>query len=101
MRYLSGIARLKIFIVHLRWQNAGERVKAGVERTRAVGTKSGRTISWPPVVLDRVRLAELRNAGESWRTIAAQLGVSAGTVRRAYSQTAVSKPPSNKLRRRQ
>jgi DNA invertase Pin-like site-specific DNA recombinase len=67
-----------------------ERVKAGLERARVVGTKSGRKIGRPPVVLDRVRLADLRATGASWRDIAAQLGVSAGSVRRAYSQTAVS-----------
>ena len=73
-----------------------ERVKAGIERARTVGTKSGRKIGRPPVVLDRVRLAELRNAGAPWRTIAAQLGVSAGSARRAYAKTAVSKPARTK-----
>ena len=68
-----------------------ERVRAGLERARAVGTKSGRPIGAPPVVFDRARLMELRNAGESWRTIACALKVSAGTVRRAYSQ-AMSEP---------
>ena len=62
-----------------------ERVKAGLERAKIVGTKSGREIGRPPVVLDRLRLAELRNAGASWRTIASALGVSVGTVRRSYA----------------
>jgi len=61
-----------------------ERVKAGIERARTVGTKSGRRIGRPPVVLDRARLVELRNGGASWRNIAAVLKVSVGTVRRAY-----------------
>jgi DNA invertase Pin-like site-specific DNA recombinase len=69
-----------------------ERVKAGIERARTVGTKSGRPIGAPPVVFDRARLVELRRAGQSWRTIARVLKVSVGTVRRAYShsQAAVS-----------
>jgi DNA invertase Pin-like site-specific DNA recombinase len=69
-----------------------ERVKAGIERARTVGTKSGRPIGAPPIVFDRARLAELRNAGQSWRAIASVLKVSVGTVRRAYShsQAAVS-----------
>jgi hypothetical protein len=66
-------ARLsELFIGHLRGQHAVERVKAGTPR--ALGMNSGRTIGRPPVVLDRVRLAVLCNAGESWLTIAAQLG---------------------------
>lgn len=64
-----------------------ERVKAGLERARAVGTKSGRPIG----VFDRARLIQMRNAGASWRAIACALKVSAGTVRRSYSQ-AVSEP---------
>jgi DNA invertase Pin-like site-specific DNA recombinase len=67
-----------------------ERVKAGIERARTVGTKSGRPIGAPPVVFDRARLVELRKAGESWRTIASVLKVSVGTVRRAYPRAAVS-----------
>jgi DNA invertase Pin-like site-specific DNA recombinase len=73
-----------------------ERVKAGLERARLVGTKSGRKIGRPPVVLDRARLVELRNTGASWRDIASVLEVSVGTVRRAYSRTTVSQPPLQK-----
>jgi DNA invertase Pin-like site-specific DNA recombinase len=58
---------------------AAERVKAGLERARAVGTNSGRPIGAPPVVFDFARLVELCRAGESWRTIASVLKVSAGT----------------------
>jgi DNA invertase Pin-like site-specific DNA recombinase len=67
-----------------------EQVKAGIERARIVSTKSGRPIGAPPVVFDRARLVDLRNAGQSWRTIAWVLKVSVGTVRRAYPRAAVS-----------
>jgi DNA invertase Pin-like site-specific DNA recombinase len=40
-----------------------ERVKAGLERARIVGTRSGRPIGAPPAVFDCARLVELRNAG--------------------------------------
>jgi hypothetical protein len=69
---------------------AAERVKDGLERARAVGSKSGRPIGALPVVFDRARLVELRHACESWRTIASVLKVNAGTAR-AYSR-AVQNP---------
>ena len=64
----------------------------GVERPRTVSTNSGRTIPRPPVVLDPVRLAELRNSANPG-------GPSRGSARAesrdrtpACSQTAGSKP---------
>ena len=61
-----------------------ERVKAGLEHARARGTKSGAPIGRPRVIFDRAQVVARRAAGESWRDIAAALGVGAGTVRRAY-----------------
>ena len=62
-----------------------ERVIAGLEHARARGTKSGAAIGRPRVVFDRVKVIELRDAGRSWRQIAAALSVGVATVRRVYS----------------
>ena len=55
-----------------------ERVRAGLNRVKAVGTRSGKPIGRPRAVFGRDRARELRAQGWSWR-----LGVSAATVRRA------------------
>jgi DNA invertase Pin-like site-specific DNA recombinase len=70
-----------------------ERILAGLEHARCRGTKSGQRIGRPPVVLDRLRLVELRDAGASWRTIASTLGISTGTARAVY-HSGVQKPPA-------
>jgi DNA invertase Pin-like site-specific DNA recombinase len=69
-----------------------ERVKAGLDRARTAGTKSGAPIGRPPVVFDRARVSQLRTAGQSWRQIAVALSVSTRTARRAYEQGSVAKP---------
>jgi DNA invertase Pin-like site-specific DNA recombinase len=56
-----------------------ERVRAGLRAARAKGTRLGR----PRVTVDAAQIALLRNQGASWATIAKQLGVGEGTVRRA------------------
>ena len=61
-----------------------ERVVSGLEYARKHGTKSGNAIGRPKAVFDRAKVAELRDAGESWRDIADLLGVGVGTVRRVY-----------------
>ncbi len=53
-----------------------ERVKAGLRNARAKGKKLGR----PKKIVDRARIAALRESGRSWREIADELGVSVGTV---------------------
>jgi len=69
-----------------------ERVVAGIEHARVHGTKSGSAIGRPHVVFDRARVIELRDAGRSWREMAAALAVSVRTVRRVYE--GVAKPSS-------
>lgn len=64
-----------------------ERVRAGLERARAQGTRSGKPVGRPKVVLDRSKAVELRNLGKPWREIALTFGVGVTTVRRAYSLT--------------
>ena len=61
-----------------------ERVRAGLDRARSNGTKSGKPIGRPRVVVDRDQVVALRRDGLSWSQIATRMGVSQGTVRRAY-----------------
>lgn len=60
-----------------------ERVKAGLDRARATGTRSGRAIGRPLVIFDRGKAIDLRGQGASLRAIARKTGVSYGSVRRA------------------
>jgi DNA invertase Pin-like site-specific DNA recombinase len=53
-----------------------ERVRAGLRNARAKGKRLGR----PRVDVDAARIATLRASGLSWPKIAAELGVSVGTV---------------------
>lgn len=64
-------------------QRISERVRAGLGRARSEGTKSGKPIGRPRVILRRAQVAELRTQGMSWREIASQTGASTGTVRRS------------------
>ncbi|HSR06936.1 MAG TPA: recombinase family protein [Bryobacteraceae bacterium] len=61
-----------------------ERVRAGLDRARAHGTRSGKPVGRPRVVFRRDQVVELRNQDKSWRTIARECGVGVTTVRRAY-----------------
>ena len=61
-----------------------ERVRAGLSRAKAQGTRSGNAVGRPRVVVDRAKLFELRNAGRSWREIARECHVGVTTVRRAW-----------------
>ena len=61
-----------------------ERVRAGIDRARIKGTKSGQAIGRPRVILRRDDVAQLRQDGLSWSQIAAATGATIGTVRRAY-----------------
>jgi len=61
-----------------------ERVRAGLERARAQGTRSWRPVGRPRVIFRHDHVFELRNQGQSWRQISKQCGVGVTTVRRAY-----------------
>jgi DNA invertase Pin-like site-specific DNA recombinase len=67
-----------------------ERVRAGLRNARAKGKHLGR----PRAVVDRSKIATLRNEGLSWAKIADQLGVGEGTVYRAAGASA--KNPSSR-----
>jgi len=60
-----------------------ERVKAGVEHAKKVGTRSGNPIGRPVKVFRRDEALRLRAGGKSIREIARQLHVGKGTVERA------------------
>jgi DNA invertase Pin-like site-specific DNA recombinase len=60
-----------------------ERVKAGLRNARSKGKRLGR----PGVVVDRIKLTELRAGGASIRQIASSLGSSVGTISRTLSST--------------
>lgn len=60
-----------------------ERVKAGLERARLLGTKTGNPIGRPRRVFDIEEARRMRSQGLSEREVAAQMGVGKTTVRRA------------------
>jgi len=66
-----------------------ERVRAGLRNART----KGKTLGRPRVTVDVAKIARLRAFGASWRAITLQLGVSAGTAKRAFYS--LSKNPSD------
>jgi DNA invertase Pin-like site-specific DNA recombinase len=74
-----------------------ERVIAGIEHAKARGTKSGAAIGRPRAVFDRAAVVELRESGQSWRQIAAALGISTGTARTVF-KAGVQKPLAKETR---
>jgi DNA invertase Pin-like site-specific DNA recombinase len=66
-----------------------ERVRAGLRNARA----KGKTLGRPRVTVDAARIASLRASGASWQSITLQLGISAGTAKRAFYN--LSKNPSD------
>jgi len=69
-----------------------ERVRAGMERAKVTGTRSGQPIGRPKVIFRRDEVQQLREDGLSWSQIASRLGVSVRTVRRAVES--MPGPPS-------
>ena len=65
-----------------------ERVRAGLRNARA----KGKTLGRPRVTVDAAQIARLRASGLSWPKIAAEMGVSVGTVYQAARS--LSKIPS-------
>ncbi len=79
-----------------------ERVRAGLDRAKAQGTRSGRPVGRPRVIVRRDEVVELRMNGHSWRQIARRQGVSVASARRAYcrysdAQAACQNPEEAKL----
>jgi DNA invertase Pin-like site-specific DNA recombinase len=67
------------------------RVRSGLAAARTRGQQLGR----PRVAVDAARIACLRASGASWQMITAQLGISAGTAKRAFYR--LSKNPSRSV----
>lgn len=61
-----------------------ERVRAGLDRARLHGTRTGNAIGRPRRVFDRAAVVKLRADGLSWPRIARQLGVGVGTAVRTF-----------------
>jgi len=61
-----------------------ERVRAGLELARTLGTRSGNPVGRPRRLFSRDKVIELRAQGRSWREIAKECHAGATTVRRAY-----------------
>ena len=66
-----------------------DRVKSGIAAARSKGKRLGR----PMVRVDATRIAALRDSGASWSAITRQLGISAGTAKRAYYSLSKNPPP--------
>jgi len=62
-----------------------ERTRAGLDRAREKGTRTGRPIGRPRLVFHRDQVQELRKEGLSWRQIARRVGASSTAVRRAHA----------------
>ena len=67
-----------------------ERVRAGLSRARAQGTRSGNPVGRPKVIFDRQKVTDLRDQGRPWREIARACGAGVTTVRRAYGSMMVA-----------
>jgi DNA invertase Pin-like site-specific DNA recombinase len=67
-----------------------ERVRAGLDRARLHGTRSGKAVGRPKKVVNGETVVKLKQQGKSWREIARACRVGATTVRRAYRSTAAS-----------
>ena len=75
-------------------EERAEAIKAGQARAMANGKKVGR----PKAIFDRDEVVRLRdNEGLSWSKIAERVGVSVGTVRRAYKAMRRVGPPGSGL----
>jgi DNA invertase Pin-like site-specific DNA recombinase len=57
-----------------------DRVRSGIASARS----KGKTLGRPRITVNAAEIAALRDSGASWSTITRQLGLSAGTVKRAY-----------------
>jgi DNA invertase Pin-like site-specific DNA recombinase len=58
-----------------------ERVRAGIRNAKTKGIRVGR----PRVIVDALRISDLRAQGRSWGQIKNALGVSKGTAQRAFA----------------
>jgi DNA invertase Pin-like site-specific DNA recombinase len=64
----------------------GERTRAGLDRAREKGTRSGNPIGRPRLVIRRDQVMTLRKEGLSWRQIALRLSASIAAIRRIHKE---------------
>jgi DNA invertase Pin-like site-specific DNA recombinase len=77
-------------VAHSSLQHFFAGVKSGIAAARSQGKRLGR----PRVTVDAAKIAGLQDSGAPWSAITGQLGLSAGTAKRAYYS--LSKKPSDK-----
>jgi DNA invertase Pin-like site-specific DNA recombinase len=68
-----------------------ERVRAGLNRAKMQGTRSGNPVGRPKAIFDRDKVVELRGQGRSWREIARAYNAGITTVRRVYNSPSTGK----------
>lgn len=78
---ISAMAQLESRLI-------SERTTAAMAYTHLHGTRTGRPIGHPPVIFDRQKAMEMREAGLSYRKIARGLGVSPAKLHAALKQYA-------------
>jgi DNA invertase Pin-like site-specific DNA recombinase len=82
------IIRLVATLVKQERARSSKRIKAALARAARGGTRSGRSIGRPRVVLNNELALKLRRDGLSWNEIARHMGVSKSSIRRACRQLA-------------
>ena len=80
LHVLAAIAEFEAEIIR-------ERVKAGVEHAKKVGTRSGKPNGRPRRIFRIDELVRMRQEGVSFPELARRLGIGQGTARRAYAKT--------------
>ncbi len=74
-----------------------ERVTTGIAEAKRSGTRSGKAIGRPRVIVDKTKLRQWQAAGWSLRDIAGRTGIAHSTVRRLLCQNPPAGPPPNVL----
>jgi DNA invertase Pin-like site-specific DNA recombinase len=82
--FRDGVISILALIAKQERVRLSERVRAGLSRAMESGTRSGRPVGRPKVVVDREKAHELRHEGKSWRQIARICGVGVTTIRRLF-----------------
>jgi DNA invertase Pin-like site-specific DNA recombinase len=76
------------WIAQMERQRIAARTRAGMERVRREGTRSGKAIGRPRKIMDRLKVREMHRQGKSLRQIAVEVGTSHATIVRALAATA-------------
>jgi DNA invertase Pin-like site-specific DNA recombinase len=71
-------------IAQLERVRISQRVRAGLQRAKLKGTRSGNPVGRPKAVFNWDLVVKLRDEGKSWREIARLCAAGVATIRRAY-----------------